>query len=138
VILYRRVSLILAMVFAVTGLLFLSVPDQVLILFNNLSPTFNLPDSPVIGANFYLILTAGYMYLVTVLAVLMFRHPENRVYPNLLIHAKLASAVLSLSLFLVHAHYLIYLVNFIVDGGIGILVLILSRKIKAGEKWAYH
>ncbi len=78
------------------------------------------------------------MYLVTVLAVMMFRHPESRVYPALLIHAKLASAVLSLALFLVQAHYLIYVANFIVDGCLGILVLILTRKIKADAKWAYR
>ena len=136
--LYRAVSLTLTIIFAVTGLFFLFIPDKVLILFNNLSPTFHLSVSPVIGANFYLILAAAYMYLVTVLAFRMFRHPENRVYPALLVHAKLASSVLSLALFLVHAHYLIYLANFVVDGFIGILVIILSRKAKAGVKWAYH
>jgi hypothetical protein len=70
------------------------------------------------------------MYLVTILAFLMFRHPDNREYPLLLTHAKLASSIVSLALFVLNAHYLIYLANFIMDGAIGILVLTLSAKMR--------
>jgi hypothetical protein len=134
--LYRPVSLLLAIIFAITGLLFLFIPDKVLILFNNLSPWLSMPQSPVIGANFYLILAAGYMYLVTVLAVLMFRHPENRYFALLLTHAKLASSLLSLALFIFQAHYLIYLANFIVDGIIGLIVAFFYLKVKEIPTWA--
>jgi hypothetical protein len=136
--LYRVVSLVLAVVFAVTGLLFLFIPDKILTTFNNFSQVLGLSPSPVIGANFYLILAAGYMYLVTILAFLTFRHPDNRTFPSLLVHAKLASSVLSLAFFLGYGHYLIFLANFIIDGLIGILVIVLSRKVKEGAKWAYH
>jgi hypothetical protein len=136
--LYKPISLILMFLFAVTGLLFLFIPDKVLVLFNNLSPTFGMPESPVIGFNFYLILAAGYMYLVTVLAFLMFQNPENRIFPLLLTHAKIASSVLSLGFFLLHEHYLIYLANFIVDGFIGMVVGFLYFKMRQTSKWAYR
>ncbi len=133
---YKSISLILMLLFAVTGILFLSVPDRVLELFNALSSHLRMAESPVVGWNFYLILAAGYMYLVTVLAFMMFRHPENRIFPTLLTHAKLASSILSLAFFLFQAHYLIYLANFIIDGFIGIVVLTLSLKARKLE-WAY-
>jgi hypothetical protein len=118
------------LLFAITGILFLSIPDKVIVFFNNISSSLGMLQSPVIGWNFYLILAAGYMYLVTILAFLMLRHPENQDFPLLLIHGKLISSVLSLAFFLLQAHYLIYLANFIIDGMIGIAVLIMYMKIR--------
>jgi hypothetical protein len=134
--LFRSISLILAVIFAATGLLFLLIPDRVLILFNNLSPWLGMSQAPLVGSSFYLILAAGYMYIVTVLAVLMFRHPENHYFALLLTHAKLASSVLSIALFILQSHYLIYLVNFIVDGFIGIVVAFFYFKTREMTKWA--
>jgi hypothetical protein len=136
--LYKPVSLIFMVLFAVTGLLFLSIPDKVLVLFNNLSPALGMPQSPLIGLNFYLILAAGYMYLVTILAYMMFRHPEERIYSLLLTHGKIVSSILSLGLFLFHEHYLIYLANFIIDGFIGLVALTLHFKMRQASKWAYR
>jgi len=135
---YRLVSIILMFLFAVTGLLFLFIPDQVLTLFNNFSASLGMPESPVTGLNFYLILAVGYMYLVTVLAFLMYRNPENRYFPQLLAHAKIASSLLSLALFLLHAHYLIYLVNFIIDGFIGVVVTVFYIKMGRTASWASY
>jgi hypothetical protein len=134
--LYRPISLILMFLFAITGLLFLIIPDKVLILFNNFSPYLQMPQSPVIEHNFYLILASGYMYLVTVLAFLMFRNPENRQYPLLLAHAKLASSFLSLVLFLFHSHYLIYLANFVIDGLIGLAATHFYFQMQRARVWA--
>jgi hypothetical protein len=128
--LYKTLSLVLMLIFALTGLLFLFLPDKVLLFFNSLSGPFGLLSSPVIGWNFYLILAAGYMYLVTLLAFWMFKHPENRYFPLILTHAKLASSVISLAFFLLQAHYLIYLANFIIDGVIGIAVLTMSVRMR--------
>jgi hypothetical protein len=129
---YKSISLALMALFAVTGVLLLAIPDKVIVFFNWLSSPLGLPESPLIGWNFYLILAAGYMYLVTLLAFWMFRRPENRYFPLLLTQAKLASSVLSLAFFLLHGHYLIYLANFIIDGAIGLVVL--SLYFKMGKK----
>ena len=133
---YKLTSFILMFLFAITGILFLGIPDRILAVFNNLSSSFGMVQSPVSGWSFYLILAVGYMYLVTVLAFLMFRHPENRYFPLLMVHAKLASSILSLALFLLQAHYLVYLANFIVDGMIGIAVLTVYLKSRSSE-WVY-
>jgi hypothetical protein len=133
---YRPISFILMVVFAITGLLFLGFPDKALSLFNTLASSFGMLRSPVGGWSFYLILAVAYMYLVSALAFLMFKHPENHYFPLLLTHAKLASSLLSLALFLFQAHYLVYMVNFIVDGVIGLVVLTLYLKMRKTE-WAY-
>lgn len=127
---YRPVSFVLTLLFAMTGVLFLGFPDAAIAFFNALSPSFGVPQSPASGWDFYLILAVGYMYLVTILAFSMFRHPENRHFPLLLVHAKLASSVLSLALFLLQAHYLIYLANFAIDGAIGVVVLTMYLKMR--------
>jgi hypothetical protein len=133
---YRATSLTLTILFAITGILFLGIPDKVIAFINTFSSSLGMLQAPIIERNFYLILAVGYMYLVTTLAFLMFRHPENHYFPLLLTHAKIGSSILSLALFLLHAHYLIYLVNFIIDGLIGIAVLTIYMKMRKME-WVY-
>jgi hypothetical protein len=133
---YKTISSILMLLFAITGILFLGFPDKVIVFFNSLSSPLGMLQSPVSSWNFYLILAVGYMYLVTVLAFLMLKHPENHYFPLLLTHAKLVSSILSLALFLLQAHYLIYLANFAVDGIIAIIVLTLYSRMRRKD-WAY-
>ncbi|NBJ14531.1 MAG: hypothetical protein FNP40_02940 [Dehalobacter sp. 4CP] len=130
--LYKLFSLTAAVIFAVIGFIFLFFPDSALIFFNRFSFYFGLPQSPVQGSGFYLTLASAYMYLVTVLAILMYRYPQQKIYPFLLAHGKLASSVLSIYLFLMHQHYLIYLTNFVIDGCIGIAAVILMKMKKTG------
>jgi hypothetical protein len=133
---YKTLSFILMLLFAITGILFLGFPDKVLMFFNTLSSSLGMRQSPVTGWDFYLILAVGYMYLVTFLALMMFKHPNNHYFPLLLTNAKLASSILSLSVFLLQEQYLIYLTNFVIDGVIGIIFLTLYLKIRRRE-WAY-
>lgn len=128
--LYKSISLALAVVFALVGLIFLFIPNHVLILFNDISGYLGMPLTPVQGVNFYLILAVGYMYLVTLLACFMYRCPEDPRYPLLLAHGKLASSALSIYLFTAHQPYLIYIANGIIDGFIGILVVVMYLHIK--------
>ncbi len=125
---YRLVSLALSITFGLVGLLFLFVPDGVVALFNALSPAFGLPAAPVDGAGFYRILAVAYMYLVALLAFMMFRHPENRSYPVLLVNAKAASALLSLAFFLVVHPYLAFISNGVVDGVLAVAVALLNAR----------
>jgi len=127
---YRAVSLVLAIVFAMTGGLFLASPDTPIAFINSLLPSLGLPQAPLQGWSFYLILAVAYMYLVTVLAFSMFRHPENRTFPLLLAHAKFASSLLSLGLFFLDARYLVYVANFAVDGVIGLVVVLLCLRTR--------
>lgn len=130
---YRIISLAMAIIFASVGLIFLFLADDVLDFFNTIAAALGMPLSPVPGTNFYLILAVGYMYLVSVLAYLMYRHPDNFDFPRLLTHAKLASSILSLGFFIGHAPYLIYITNCLVDGSIGLLTLYFYRQIRKGQ-----
>ena len=86
--------------------------------------------SPVTGVNFYIVLAVAYMYLAALLAFLMYRHPENMYFPLLLANGKLASSLISLYIFSIHQPHLIFIVNCLVDGLIGIVALIFYSKIK--------
>ena len=130
---YRTISLLMVLVFAVVGLLFLSLPNGVLAFFNSIAAHIGMKQSPIQGISFFLILASGYMYLVSLLAFLMYKHPNNHYFPLLLTNAKLASSVLSLGFFIVHQPYLIYMTNGIVDGSIGLLVLYFYLNIKKGQ-----
>jgi hypothetical protein len=133
---YKTISFILMLLFAITGILFLGLPDKVMVFFNILSSSFGMLPAPAIGWSFFQILAVGYMYMVTILAFFMFKDPDNHYFPLFLMHAKLASSILSLAAFLLQSHYLIYLTNFIIDGVIGIVVLALYLKMRR-TAWAY-
>ena len=112
----------LAAVFAAVGLAFLVAPGGVPVFFNSLSRPLGMEAAPIAGRSFYLVLTAAYMSVVTLLAWNMARQPKNRAYPVLLAQAKLASSLISFGFFAFHGPFLIYLVNGFVDGAIGAAV----------------
>jgi hypothetical protein len=70
------------------------------------------------------------MYFVTLLAYLMYRYPEEKIYPFLLAQGKLASSLISIYLFLRYQPYLIYFANFVIDGFIGLAALYLMKRKK--------
>jgi hypothetical protein len=127
---YRTAALVLAAGFLIVGLLFLVIPEGVVSFFNRLSGPLGMPEAPPVGRPFFLVLASGYMYLVSLLAWLMFKHPENKTFPMLLFQGKLATSLLSLGFFLAHRPFLIYLANFCVDGLIAAGVWWLGRPRK--------
>jgi hypothetical protein len=122
---YRLVSLGMAASFAAVGGLFILTPHATLLFFNSLPLGF--PHTPLVGPGLWLGLAGAYMYLVTLLAFAMARWPDDRRLPWLLMHAKLASALLSL-FFFAHTRYLILLLNFVIDFSLGVFVLWLRRR----------
>jgi hypothetical protein len=124
----RAVAYGMAVVFAAVGTVFLVAPGGVIAFFNGLSGPLGFRPAPVFGASLYPALAAAYMYVVTVLAWNMARRPEEEVFSRLLVHAKLASALVSFGLFIVCRPYLILLANGIIDGFIGAAVLIWFRR----------
>lgn len=123
---YRAIMYVLALVFAAVGLLFLLAPDGVTGFFNSLPAPLRLRPAPAPGRSLFLVLAGAYMVLVTLLAVRAARHPEDKTPAALLAQAKFASAALSLLFFFVSSPHLILLVNGIVDGGLGLAVLLLA------------
>jgi hypothetical protein len=123
-------SLTLSVAFAVVGLIFLLIPGAVLHFFNGLSPGMGMILSPETGAEFFLALAVGYMYLVTVIAYMMYRRPSEKIFPFLLINGKISTALLSAILFAVHGHYLIYAVNTAADAGIALAVIPFYLKLR--------
>ena len=127
---YKLVSLTLSIIFGIVGIIFLAIPEQVLSFFNAISLHYGLPASPTQGIGFFLILAVAYMYLVSMLAFMMYKNPENSSFPLLLINGKSVSSVVSILLIIVQSPSLIYMVNAITDGTIALGVLLLNRKIR--------
>ena len=122
-------SLVLAVLFASVGIIFLLMPAGVIGFFNTISRPLGMKPAPLTGFQFFLILAAAYMYIVTFLAWSMFRFTENKTYPLLLAQAKAASSLLSFLFFIFHQPFLIYLTNGIVDGAIAVFVLVMYLRI---------
>lgn len=131
---YRLTSISFMILFAVVGLIFLFAPDLPLTFFNSLSRQIGMHAAPLQGAGFYLILASSYMYMVSMLAYLMYRRPLEKVFPLLLANAKFASSALSMGLFLFHSRHLIYFANFAVDGMIGVIAVYFYIGIRNSDK----
>ncbi len=127
---YRTISLAFCIIFFIVGLIFLVLPGKILFFFNTLSRYVGMSPSPVEGVDLYLALAVAYMYLVSLITYLMYRHPENPHFPLLLANGKTASSLLSLLLFAAHRPYLTFLVNFVVDGLIGMVAWVFYAKLK--------
>lgn len=126
--LYRALAGFLCVSFALVGLLFLVLPRAVLSIFDAWSLAVGLARSDAGPGELFVVLAGAYMYLVTALAWSMFRHPRELAPACLLVQAKLASALLSFAVFFLRHPHLVLLVNGIVDGCIGGLVLLLLMR----------
>jgi hypothetical protein len=118
----------MAATFGAVGVLFAAIPAKVLAAFNRLAAGLDWPLSATQPHTLYLALALGYMYVVTLLAWQIARHPEERAHAWVLTHAKAASAVVCLALFALQEQYLLYLANFVVDGAIALVVWWLCLK----------
>ena len=129
--LYRMTALALAVAFAAVGLVFLFAPGALQGAFDSLGRQAGIKGMPVGDAEsgLFRVLAVAYMYVVTILAWMMFRRPADPVWPALLAQAKFASALVSILLFALGESYLVYVANGLVDGLIGMVVLLLRRQV---------
>jgi hypothetical protein len=132
---HRPVALVLAVTFALTGLVFLASPQQVNVALGALGIGGGraLPAGDL-ESGLFRALAGAYMYLAALLAWLTFRRPAEPAWPMLLAHAKLASALVSFILFAAHRPYLVYAVNGAVDALLGALALVLRREAAAAAR----
>jgi hypothetical protein len=143
----RAISVIfrlLAISFAVVGMLFLLFPDGTVRVINAAGALFRIfPPAPPSALRFWLSLGVSYMALVTVMAVLIQRDPRRyRDLMPVLAVGKFCSSFTCLLFFLFSSPTFLYLLNFLVDGSITLLVLGcyaamgLVEAPSRGEQWA--
>jgi len=133
--LYRTAALAFAISFAAVGAVFLLSPGAVSSLLDWLGEAAGMRGMPAgdLASGLFRALAVAYMYVVTWVAWMMYRRPAETVWPSLLAHAKLASAAVSFLLLALHGRYLAYVLNGVVDGAIGIAVLLLRRSAASGR-----
>ena len=119
--------------FALVGVIFLLAPGAVLSLFDRWSLALGLAGSAGVPEPFFIVLAVAYMVVVTGLAWSMYRDPRDAASARLLVQAKMASAVLSLGMFFLRQPLLILLANGLVDGTVGLLVLLLRKGLHTAE-----
>ncbi|MCS7287408.1 MAG: hypothetical protein RMK30_10175 [Anaerolineae bacterium] len=118
----RSILGFLSVAFAVTGLGFLMFPEQILRSIGTIGRSLG-PFAPDVEGRFWLVLAFAYMVLVTVMAGLGAWNP-SRFRPMLWVLAigKLTSSLTALAFFFLDRPAFVYLLNFLVDGGIVVLV----------------
>jgi hypothetical protein len=125
---YDTVALIhrlLAWTFAVVGLTFLLAPNGTVRTINAVGGLFRIfPPAPQSDLRFWLSLGFAYMALVTILAWRIADDPRaNRPLMPVLAAGKFASSFTCLLFFLFAEPTFLYLLNFLVDGSIVMIVL---------------
>ncbi len=126
---------LLSLSFAVVGLLFVLFPAQTLGVTDTLGRRLgSFAPAPVSEQRFWLTLAFAYMVLVTALAGLAAQDVRaNRNLLPVLALGKLASSLTALGFFLLDRPVFIYLLNFVVDGGIVIVVIACLWLLKRWE-----
>ncbi len=116
---------LLALSFAVVGLLFIAVPSGVLDVISDLGDWIgSFPRAPHTQEDLWLALAFAYMVVITGIC-LVAQADVVRYRPLLLVLAagKTASSLGSLAFYLVDEHVFIYLLNFLVDGSLVFVAL---------------
>jgi nitric oxide reductase large subunit len=116
---------LLAISFAVVGILFIAVPSGVLDVISDVGEWFgNSTRAPHTQEDLWLALAFAYMVVITGIC-LVAQMDVVRYRPLLLVLAvgKTASSLGSLAFFLIDEHVFIYLLNFLVDGSLALLAL---------------
>jgi hypothetical protein len=125
---------LLAASFAVTGILFIAAPDGVLDVISDVGEWFgDFPRAPETTEQLWLALGFAYMVVITGICVVV-QADVVRYRPLLLVLAagKAASSLAGLGFFVFDQDVFIYLLNFIVDGflvGVALLLWSLSARV---------
>jgi nitric oxide reductase large subunit len=116
---------LLAISFAVVGVLFIAVPSGVLDVISDVGEWFgNSTRAPHTQEDLWLALAFAYMVVIAGICLVV-QMDVVRYRPLLLVLAagKTASSLGSLAFFLIDEHVFIYLLNFLVDGFLALLAL---------------
>lgn len=130
----RMAGVVLSLVFASVGVLFLLAPEAPLRGLNSMAGCLGLGLSPLHGTGFFSIMASAYMAVVAILAFRMLLHPGDALNPLLLAQAKTASSLFSFGAFLLNRPDFILLVNGFLDGGLALLALLIYRSIRRRER----
>jgi hypothetical protein len=116
---------LLAVCFAVVGILFIAFPDGVLGVISDLGDEIgNFTRAPETTERFWLGLAFGYMVVITGICVVA-QADVVRYRPFILVLAigKTATSLATLAFYLFDSDVFIYLLNFLVDGYLAVLSL---------------
>jgi hypothetical protein len=127
---------LLAASFAVVGILFIAVPNGVLDVISDLGDDLGgFTTAPETVEKLWLALAFAYMVVITGICVVV-QMDVPRYRPLLLVLAagKAASSLAALGFYVFDSHVFIYLLNFVVDGFlVGVALLLWSMSGRMGE-----
>jgi nitric oxide reductase large subunit len=116
---------LLAVSFAVVGVLFVAVPSGVLDVISDVGEWFG-NDTRAPHTQEYLWLTLSFAYMVLITAICLVAQSDvvrYRVLILILAIGKTTSSLTALAFFLIQEHVFVYLLNFLVDGFLAVVAL---------------
>ncbi len=129
---YRLLMLLLFWTFLIVGLMFYFIPNPIINVFNIVSEKIGyFQPLPQNIEKFYLDLAVAYMACVTAIAYMISKNVlKNLNLTPVLIVGKTTSSLISLLSFILYQKALLYLSNFVIDGSIVLIVLVLYLPVK--------
>jgi len=129
---YKVLMTLLFWIFLTVGVLLYIVPNQLIGIFNIISDKIGYFQSlPPNLEKFYLDLGVAYMACVTAIAYMIRRDVVKNInLTPILIVGKTTSSLISLVSFLLYQKALLYIFNFVIDGGIVLIVLFFYLPVK--------
>jgi len=124
----RFLYLTYAILFFISGLVFLFVPNLVIQSINELSnfQTF-FTKIEISQHRFWVVLTFSMMMMVTYAAYMAYAYPNNKAYKQVLLLSKFVSSALFFVLLFVEQPAFAYLLGFLVDGSIFLSLILCYR-----------
>jgi len=125
---------LLGLGFALFGVLFAFAPEATLHTFNRWGEWFGITTMlPPEGVGLWRVLTIAFMMMVTVLAFWgSVRTPAQHALLTVLIIGKATSSLVALAFYFWERPLFIYLLNFVVDGAIALLVWLCKVWLRQG------
>jgi hypothetical protein len=129
---YRLLMTLLFWTFLIVGLMFYFIPNPIINVFNIISEKIGyFQPLPQNSEKFYLDLAVAYMACVTAIAYMISKNVlKNLNLTPVLIVGKTTSSLISLVSFILYQKSLLYLSNFVIDGSIVLIVLVLYMPVK--------
>ncbi len=129
---YRLLMTLLFWTFLIVGLMFYFIPNPIINVFNIISGKIGyFQPLPQNIEKFYLNLAVAYMACVTAIAYMISKNVlKNLNLTPVLIVGKTTSSLISLVSFILYQKSLLYLSNFVIDGSIVLIVLVLYMPVK--------
>ena len=130
---YSRALVVLGILYALGGLAFIFIPNEILYLVNVMPTVFKLAEAiPLPAERFWIVMAAAMMATLAALSFFSARYPLIRGYAWIHVLCKTVSGTGFLYMFFNDRHYFIYLLGTVLDAALIIFVTYKTMMFRPG------